>query len=135
MKHIRLLVAVATLSGSISAAAPGAMADQFRLPEEIGRVEAPRDMNLVQVEPSVLHERYYTSGKNERHQFVGTTLPFGSPIPDNEGPMPLSIGPRVSAGTATGATTGTATTTTTTTGATGGTTNASGTTVLPAGKQ
>lgn len=66
-----------------------AQADQLRLPEESGR-EAPRDMNIFQVEPTILDEQYYVSGKCERHQFVGNTLPVDAPIPDTEGPMPLS---------------------------------------------
>jgi Flp pilus assembly secretin CpaC len=57
---------------------------QLKLPEEIGRVEGPRDMNLFQVEPTVLDERHYTSGRDERHQKTSPTLPEGSPIPDNE---------------------------------------------------
>lgn len=52
------------------------------LPEEIGRVEAPRDMNIFQVEPTVIPERFYTSGKSERSQRLSTTLPLGAPIPD-----------------------------------------------------
>jgi pilus assembly protein CpaC len=57
---------------------------QLKLPEEIGRVEGPRDVNLFQVEPTVLDERHYTSGRAERHQKTSPTLPEGSPIPDNE---------------------------------------------------
>ena len=57
---------------------------QLKLPEEIGRVEGPRDMNLFQVEPTVVDERHYTSGRAERHQKTSPTLPEGSPIPDNE---------------------------------------------------
>jgi len=56
---------------------------QLKLPEEIGRVEGPRDVNLFQVEPTVLDERYYTSGRAERQQKTSPTLPEGSPIPDN----------------------------------------------------
>jgi Flp pilus assembly secretin CpaC len=56
---------------------------QLKLPEEIGRVEGPRDMNLFQVEPTVIDERHYTSGRSERHQKTSPTLPEGSPIPDN----------------------------------------------------
>jgi len=56
---------------------------QLKLPEEIGRVEGPRDMNLFQVEPTVLDERHYTSGRSERHQKTSPTLPEGAPIPDN----------------------------------------------------
>ena len=55
---------------------------QLKLPEEIGRVEGPRDMNLFQVEPTVIDERHYTSGRSERHQKTSPTLPEGAPIPD-----------------------------------------------------
>ncbi len=57
---------------------------QLKLPEEIGRVEGVRDTNLFQVEPTVLDERHYTSGRSERYQKTSPTLPEGSPIPDNE---------------------------------------------------
>ncbi|HEY9785532.1 MAG TPA: pilus assembly protein N-terminal domain-containing protein [Candidatus Obscuribacterales bacterium] len=56
---------------------------QLKLPEEIGRVEGPRDLNTFQVEPTVLDERHYTSGRVERHQKTSPTLPEGAPIPDN----------------------------------------------------
>lgn len=57
---------------------------QLKLPEDIGRVEGPRDMNILQVEPTVLDERHYTSGRSERHQKTSPTLPEGAPVPDNE---------------------------------------------------
>ena len=57
---------------------------QLKLPEDIGRVEGPRDLNLFQVEPTVIDERHYISGRDERHQKTSPTLPEGSPIPDNE---------------------------------------------------
>jgi Flp pilus assembly secretin CpaC len=57
---------------------------QLKLPEDIGRVEGSRDLNLFQVEPTVIDERHYTSGRSERHQKTSPTLPEGSPIPDNE---------------------------------------------------
>jgi len=56
---------------------------QLKLPEEIGRVEGPRDMNLFQVEPTVMDERHYTTGRSERHQKTSPTLPEGAPIPDS----------------------------------------------------
>jgi len=56
---------------------------QLKLPEELGRVEGTRDVNMFQVEPTVLDERYYTSGRSERFQKTSPTLPEGSPIPDN----------------------------------------------------
>lgn len=57
---------------------------QLKLPEEISRVEGTRDTNFFQVEPSVIDERFYTSGRSERFQKTTPTLPEGSPIPDNE---------------------------------------------------
>lgn len=57
---------------------------QLKLPEEIGRVEGPRDVNMFQVEPTVLDERHYSSGRSERHQKTSPTLPEGAPIPDSE---------------------------------------------------
>lgn len=59
--------------------------DVSGFPEEIGRVEGPRDSNLFQVEPTVLDERHYTSGRAERHQKTSPTLPEGAPIPDGRG--------------------------------------------------
>jgi Flp pilus assembly secretin CpaC len=56
---------------------------QLKLPEELGRVEGPRDTNIFQVEPSVIDERYYDSGRSERFQKTSPTLPEGSPIPDS----------------------------------------------------
>jgi pilus assembly protein CpaC len=56
---------------------------QLKLPEELGRVEGPRDTNMFQVEPSVIDERYYSSGRSERFQKTSPTLPEGSPIPDS----------------------------------------------------
>ena len=56
---------------------------QLKLPEELGRVEGPRDTNMFQVEPSVIDERYYTSGRSERFQKTSPTLPEGSPVPDS----------------------------------------------------
>ncbi len=57
---------------------------QLKLPEDIGRVEGPRDMNIFQVEPTVVDERHYSSGRAERHQKTSPTLPEGAPVPDNE---------------------------------------------------
>ncbi|MBK9618520.1 MAG: pilus assembly protein N-terminal domain-containing protein [Candidatus Obscuribacter sp.] len=57
---------------------------QLKLPEEIGRVEGPRDLNMFAVEPTVMDERYYSSGRSERKQKTSPTLPEGAPIPDNE---------------------------------------------------
>lgn len=56
---------------------------QLKLPEEIGRVEGPRDINMFQVEPTVIDERHYSTGRAERHQKTSPTLPEGAPIPEN----------------------------------------------------
>ena len=85
MKHFHLALAVAFLSGGFSIPTH---ANHFKLPEEIGRVEAPRDLNLIQVEPSMIHERYYTTGQCERRQNVGNVLPEGASIPDSD-PAPV----------------------------------------------
>jgi len=57
---------------------------QLKIPEEVGRVEAPRDTNIFQVEPTVFDERHYTSGRAERYQKTSPTLPEGAPIPDSQ---------------------------------------------------
>lgn len=56
----------------------------FKAPKEIGQVEGPRDANMFQVEPTIVDERHYTSGRDERHQKTSPTLPEGSPVPDEE---------------------------------------------------
>lgn len=57
---------------------------QMKLPEEISRVEGPRDTNILQVEPTIVDERYNTSGRSERYQKIPGILPTGSPIPDSQ---------------------------------------------------
>jgi Flp pilus assembly secretin CpaC len=57
---------------------------QLKMPEEIGRTEGPRDTNMLQVEPTVLDERYMTSGRAERTHKLPNTLPPGAPIPDSQ---------------------------------------------------
>lgn len=42
---------------------------------ENGRVEGPRDLNMFQVEPSVIDERYYTTGRTERRQKSSPIIP------------------------------------------------------------
>lgn len=59
---------------------------QLKLAEEIGRVEGPRDINMFQVEPTVIDERHYSAGRAERRQKTSPTLPEGAPIPDEGGP-------------------------------------------------
>ena len=51
----------------------------------VGRIEGPRDTNMFQVEPTVVDERHYSSGRAERHQKTSPTLPEGAPIPDSDG--------------------------------------------------
>jgi hypothetical protein len=89
-----------------SAAQPIRPTGLLKLPQEIGRVEGPRDMNMFQVEPTVIDERHYTSGRAERHQKTSPTLPEGSPIPDSASnfktpdrseqlPAPIESAPRL----------------------------------------
>jgi hypothetical protein len=54
-----------------------------------------RDCNMFQLEPTVINERYYTSGKAEHYQKISPTLPPGAPIPDNEGPYAPETKPQV----------------------------------------
>lgn len=51
----------------------------------LGRHRSPRDTNMFQVEPTVVDERHYSSGRAERHQKTSPTLPEGAPIPDSDG--------------------------------------------------
>lgn len=89
MKHnISAFLSVMVINVIFSGAAN---ASQFQLPEEIGRVEGARDLNIFQVEPTIINERFYTSGRSERHQFVGNVLPAGADIPDNDAPVTAGI--------------------------------------------
>jgi hypothetical protein len=87
LKHSTLFYSVVTAIGAFVAPL-AANASQFQLPEEIGRIEGSRDLNLIQLEPTVINERYYTSGRCERQQYVGNVLPPGSEIPDSD-PAPV----------------------------------------------
>jgi Flp pilus assembly secretin CpaC len=57
---------------------------QLKLPEEISKVEGPRDTNFLQVEPTVLDERYFRSGRSEKTLQLPGVLPPDAPIPDNK---------------------------------------------------
>ncbi len=57
---------------------------QLKLPEEISKVEGARDMNMLQVEPTVIDERYMTSGRAEHSMKIPGELPPGSPVPDSQ---------------------------------------------------
>ncbi|QQR59559.1 MAG: hypothetical protein IPG59_08755 [Candidatus Melainabacteria bacterium] len=83
---LKIALLLATTFGlSISFAfAEASNKDKLKLPEEIGRKENSGDMNLLQLQPTVMNERHYTSGKSERHQRMSPTLPEGAPIPDRD---------------------------------------------------
>lgn len=91
MARTKLIFATAASLFTMLSLQSATFADTAKLPEEISKQEGPRDCNLFQVEPTVLNERWYTSGACERHQNVGTTLPEGSPIPDTEGPSEVHL--------------------------------------------
>lgn len=57
---------------------------QLKLPEEISKVEGPRDTNILQVEPTIIDERYMRTGRSERTLALPGTLPADAPIPDNK---------------------------------------------------
>jgi len=83
MKLALLLATISSLSIQ-HAYAGDSNKDNLKLPEEIGRKENSGDMNLLQLQPTVLNERHYTSGKSERKQRMSPTLPEGAPIPDRD---------------------------------------------------
>ena len=56
----------------------------LKLPEEISKVEGPRDTNMFQVEPTMLDERYIRSGRAEKTLQLPGVLPPDAPIPDNK---------------------------------------------------
>ncbi len=80
---------IATLATLCALVTLPALADDAKRSGELGRFEGNRDLNLFQVEPSIINEHYYTSGKSERTQYVGNVLPAGAPIPDNDAPNPV----------------------------------------------
>jgi Flp pilus assembly secretin CpaC len=57
---------------------------QLKLPEEISKVEGPRDTNFLQVEPTILDERYMRTGRAEKTLQLPGVLPPDAPIPDNK---------------------------------------------------
>lgn len=57
---------------------------QLKLPEEISKVEGPRDTNFFQVEPTILDERYARTGRAEKTLQLPGVLPPDAPIPDNK---------------------------------------------------
>lgn len=87
LKHSMLFYSMVVTLGALTAPL-AASASQFQLPEEIGRIEGARDLNLIQLEPTMIDERYYTSGRCERTQHVGNILPVGAEIPDSD-PAPV----------------------------------------------
>jgi hypothetical protein len=80
---------LATIATLLTLATLPALADNGKRVGELGRFEGDRDLNLFQVEPSIINERFYTSGKAERTQYVGNVLPAGAPIPDSDAPTPV----------------------------------------------
>jgi hypothetical protein len=76
------LVAALAASTSLSS-----FADTGKKSTGIGHMEGRRDLNMIQVEPTIINEAYYSSGQAERHQYVGNVLPAGAPIPDIDEPL------------------------------------------------
>jgi hypothetical protein len=70
----------------VALAIASATAAQPASAKEFGRSEKAGDMNMFQVEPSILMSAF-TSGKADRQQFCGKVLPAGAPIPDNDAPL------------------------------------------------
>ena len=55
---------------------------QMKLPEEISRTEGVRDTNILQVEPTIIDERYMTSGRAERPQRIPGVQAGNAPVPE-----------------------------------------------------
>ncbi len=55
--------------------------------------ESEKDLNVFQMEPSVINEKYYSSGENFRHQNIGKVLPYAAEIPSNEKAEPVQQEP------------------------------------------
>lgn len=56
---------------------------QLKVPAELSKYEAHRDLNVFQVEPSTLNEKHYTGGMSEQRMNIPGELPAGAPIPDS----------------------------------------------------
>jgi Flp pilus assembly secretin CpaC len=56
---------------------------QLRVPDEISKVEGPRDTNMFQVEPTILDEGHMRKGRAEKSLQLPNTLPPGAPVPPN----------------------------------------------------
>jgi Flp pilus assembly secretin CpaC len=56
---------------------------QLKVPSELNKMEASRDTNILQVEPSTIDEGQYRSGLVEKTFQIPNTLPTGAPIPDS----------------------------------------------------
>ena len=56
---------------------------QLKIPAELNKMEGTRDLNILQVEPSVIDEGQYRSGMVEKTFQIPNTLPAGAPIPDS----------------------------------------------------
>lgn len=56
---------------------------QLKIPAELNKMEGSRDLNVLQVEPSVIDEGQYRSGMVEKTFQIPNTLPAGAPIPDS----------------------------------------------------
>jgi hypothetical protein len=65
----------------------GGQQSQAQEKKKNSNMEGPRDMNMFQIEPSIIHERHYTRGDAERSQYIGKVLPAGAPIPDVDEPL------------------------------------------------
>lgn len=59
-----------------NAVASFAQVPQLKLPENVQRVEEPRDVNGGSFDPSVIDERHYTENRSERHQTKGKAAEF-----------------------------------------------------------
>lgn len=78
----RLRITAAAFVAIFNATVVFAQQPQLKLPEEIGRVEGPRDVNGSSIDPRVVDERHYTSDRSAQRLKTTPTLPEGASIPD-----------------------------------------------------
>lgn len=77
MKYLQFVL-VAALAASTGLSA---FADTAKKPSGIGHMEGRRDLNMIQLEPTIINEGYYTSGQAEHHQYGAMFCPQARPFP------------------------------------------------------
>jgi hypothetical protein len=76
----------ATTASQVDAPSPKQNSNKKKHKSNSGGLEneSDEDLNLFQLKPSIINEKYYAAGRNERSQKTSPTLPPGAPIPDED---------------------------------------------------